>query len=140
MSIISEVIGGGAEGLLKGVGELAKDIRIAITGKDPVKIAEAEAKLLEMEFIAQKAQTDINLVEARNPNLFVSGWRPFIGWVCGVALAWQFLGHPIFIWAIKLSGSTLEPPKLDTDGLMGLVIAMLGMGSLRTYEKFKGVN
>lgn len=141
MSIISEILTGGAKGVLEGIGTLAKDIRIAITGKDPVKMAEIEAKLLEMEFVAQKAQTDINLEEAKHPNLFVAGWRPFIGWVCGLGVFYHFIGFSLMEWCIsvlKLTGIT--PPKLDTDGLMSLVIALLGMGGLRTFEKIRGVN
>lgn len=140
MSIISDLISGGAKGLLEGVGELAKDIRIAITGKDPVKMAEIEGKLLEMEFVAQKAQTDINLIEAQNPSLFVAGWRPFIGWICGLGVFYHFIGFSLMEWSIRVFRLNIEPPKLDTDGLLGLVIALLGMGGLRTFEKVRGVN
>lgn len=139
MSIISDIFAGGAKGVLEGVGSLAKDVRIAITGKDPVKMAEIEAKLLEMEFVAQKAQTDINMEEAKNPNLFVSGARPFIIWVCGFAIAWTFIGHPLFIWIVKISGSSLQAPILNTDGLISLVLSLLGLGGLRTFEKIRGV-
>lgn len=139
MSIIADLTSGGVTGLLKGIGELAQSIRIAITGKDPIKMAEIEAKLLELEFAAQKAQTDINIEEAKHPNLFVAGARPFIIWVCGVALAWQFIGHPLFIWIVKIAGSNLQPPELNTDGLISLVISLLGLGGLRTFEKIRGV-
>ena len=140
MSFISDIFAGGTKGVLEGVGSLAKDIRIAITGKDPVKMAEIESKLLEMEFISQKAQSDINLVEAQNPNLFVSGWRPFIGWICGVGVFYHFIGFSLMEWFVKVFGITIETPKIDSDGLMSLVIALLGIGGLRTYEKLKGVN
>lgn len=139
MSFITDIVSGGAKGLFEGIGSLAKDIRIAITGKDPVKMAEIESKLLEMEFVAQKAQTDINLEEAKNPNLFVSGWRSAIGWVCAMGVFYHFLGFSLMEWSIKVFGLNVEPPKLDTEGLMSLVIAMLGMGSLRTFEKIRGV-
>lgn len=139
MSVISEVLAGGAEGLLKGIGDLAKDIRIAITGKDPVKMAELESKLLEMEFIAQKAQSDINLVEAQNPNLFVSGARPFIMWVCGFALAYQFILYSLICWFVALIGSTITPPILNTEGLVTILLSLLGLGGLRTYEKMNNV-
>ena len=148
MSWLSDVISGGGEGLIKGIGEAAKDIRAAITGKsviDPNKQAEIELKLQEMEqkgmeyaFLLQKAQTDINIEEAKNPNIFVSGWRPFCGWICGFALGWTFIGHPIFMWAVKLSGSTIAPPILDTNSLLTVLMAMLGIGAMRTVEKIKG--
>lgn len=140
MSIISDIFAGGAKGVLEGVGSLAKDIRIAITGKDPVKMAEIEAKLLEMEFVAQKAQTDINLEEAKNPNLFVAGWRPFIGWICGIGVFYHFIGFSLMEWFIKVFNFDITSPKLDTEGLMSLVIALLGMGGLRTFEKIRGVD
>ena len=72
-------------GIFSGLGQLLKDVRTTITGKAPIdasKLAELEAKALELEGLAQKAQTDINLVEAQNPKLFVSGWRPAVGWLC----------------------------------------------------------
>ena len=148
MSWLSDIISGGGEGLLKGVGEVAKDIREAITGKsiiDPNKQAEIEMKLLEIqnktqewEYLLAKGQLDINIEEVKNTNILVSGWRPFIGWVCGVGIAWQFILSPLIEWVCKISGKTIIPPTLDTAGLMGLVIPLLGLGGLRTYEKIKG--
>jgi len=70
--------------------------------------------------------------------VFVAGWRPFIGWVCGCGFLWAFIGQPLFEWAVKLNGLTIEPPHLLTDNLMEIVIAMLGMGTLRTFEKLQG--
>ena len=144
MSLITDLITGGVSGGIQGIfgaiGSLAKDIRSAITGEiSPEKKAEIEAKLLEMEFMSTKAQTDINLEEAKNPNMFVSGARPFIMWVCGFALAWQFIGSPIFEWVVKLSGSNITPPVIDTGGLVTVLMALLGLSGLRTYEKFNGV-
>lgn len=127
-------------GLFSSIGSLAKDIRIAITGKDPVKIAEAEAKLLELEFMSEKAQSDINMFEAQHKSLFVAGWRPFIGWICGVGVFYHFIGFSLMEWFVKVFNLQISPPALDTEGLMSLVIALLGMGGLRTYEKIKGVS
>lgn len=140
MSLITDILSGGAEGVFKGIGSLAKDIRIAITGKDSEKIAEAEAKLLELEFMSEKAQSDINMFEAQHKSLFVAGWRPFIGWICGLGVFYHFIGFSLMEWCIRVFGLDIEPPKIDTDGLMSLVIALLGMGGLRTYEKIKGVS
>lgn len=140
MNIISDIFAGGAKGVFEGVGSLAKDLRSAITGEiSPEKKADIETKLMELEFVAQKAQTDINLAEAQNPNIFVSGWRPFIGWVCGIALMYTFVGYSLIEWGLALAGSDIKPPILKTDYLFELVLAMLGMGGLRTFEKFKGV-
>lgn len=81
------------------------------------------------------AQVEINKLEAAHKSLFVAGWRPFIGWVCGVALAWAFLGHPLFEWIVALGLIDVEPPDLQIDTLMELVMGMLGLAGLRTWEK-----
>ena len=141
MAIIETLIAGGVKPVFEGIGGLAKDIRAAITGKeilDPTKLAELESKAMEIEFAATKAQTDINLEEAKNPNLFVSGWRPYIGWVCGTALLWQMMGSSIFEWVVKICGKDLQPPTMDTAGLISILIALLGLGGYRTVEKLKG--
>jgi hypothetical protein len=96
--------------------------------------------LMELEFASQKAQTEINLAEAQHPSVFVAGWRPAIGWVCALGLAYQFLLNPTLMWIIKLFGSTIQPPDLATEGLMTLVMSLLGLGGLRTYEKVREVN
>ncbi len=104
-------------------GNLAWDIREAIKGKelDPEKLIEL--------------QTKINAVEAQHRTLFVAGWRPFIGWICGVALAYNFVIRDLFIWITK---TTEAPPALQMDHLMTVLLGMLGLGGLRTYEKIKG--
>jgi len=104
-------------------GNLAWDIREAIKGKelDPEKLIEL--------------QTKINAVEAQHRTLFVAGWRPFIGWICGVALAYNFVVRDLFIWITK---TTEAPPALQMDHLMTVLLGMLGLGGLRTYEKIKG--
>jgi hypothetical protein len=103
-------------------GNLAWDIREAIKGKelDP-------NQLLEI-------QTKINELEAQHRTVFVAGWRPFIGWVCGVALAYNFVIRDLFIWAIKPESI---PPALQMEHLMTVLLGMLGLGGLRTYEKIK---
>src|SRR5574343_306482 len=140
MDIIGTVLSGGIKPIFEGIGSLAKDIRQAITGEiSPEKKAEIEQRAMEIEFAATKAQTDINLEEARNPNLFVSGWRPFVGWTCGFSLGWQFIGNPIFDWIVKLTGKNIAAPALDTGSLITVLFALLGLGGLRTYEKNKEV-
>ncbi len=103
-------------------GNLAWDIREAIKGKelDPEKLIEL--------------QTKINAVEAQHRTLFVAGWRPFIGWICGVALAYNFVIRDLFIW---ITQTTEAPPALQMDHLMTVLLGMLGLGGLRTYEKIK---
>jgi len=140
-SIIAKVFSGGVGAIFSGVGSLAKDIRSLITGKpDPEKMLIVEQKLMELEFVANKTQNDINLVEAKHPNIFVSGWRPSIGWTCSAAILYNFVLCPILTWIFAIYGITTPPPVLDTGSLMTLVLSLLGLGGMRTYEKFKNVN
>lgn len=129
-------------GIFSGAGQLLKDIRATITGKeilDPTKLAELEAKSLELEGAIMNAQAEINKIEAGSSRIFVAGWRPFIGWCGGIGVFYHFVGHPLFVWVIAIFNLTIVPPVLDTEGLLSLVFAMLGIGTLRTYEKVKGV-
>ena len=106
---------------------------------DPEAKAKFESELRNSLQLWDKGQTDVNAVEAANPNMFVSGWRPFIGWVCGLALAYQYVAAPLIMWLATSVGIKLAMfPKLD-DTLWQLVFAMLGLGGMRTFEKIKGV-
>ena len=136
MSILTDISSGAVGGLLGGVGQLARDIRQAITGDLPAeKQAEITQKLLELENSAMAAQTTINLEEAKSENLFVSGWRPFIGWVGGFSLAYAAIIEPFISWAAKVSGYTGTFPPLDTQITMQVLIGILGLGAYRSYDK-----
>lgn len=85
-------------------------------------------------------QTDVDKIEAANPNLFIAGWRPFVGWVCGVGLAMSVILNPLLTWVSALFGHSITLPKLDDPLLQSTLAGMLGLGyGLRTLEKFKGV-
>jgi len=104
-----------------------------------------EGEITKAAIAVQQAQIEVNKVEAASSSLFVAGWRPFIGWVCGAALAWQFVGHPIVTYFVNLysikSGVILPPlPQLDGDQLYPILMGMLGLGGMRTFEKLKGVD
>ena len=110
---------------------------------DSTKAAEAKLELLKLqtsgELQAIAGQLEVNREEARNPSIFVSGWRPFIGWICGVALTYQYLLRPIISLSGELSGHPIpDVPGLD-DNLWELLLGLLGLGGLRTFEKVKGV-
>ncbi|BAQ92909.1 MAG: hypothetical protein CBE33_05170 [Candidatus Pelagibacter sp. TMED273] len=116
-------------GLLKGgnkeksnLGSLAWEIREAIKGKelDPNELIQI--------------QTKINEIEAKHRSVFVAGWRPFVGWVCGIALAYNFIIRDLFIWALQPEE---VPPALQMEHLMTVLMGMLGLGGLRTFEKIK---
>lgn len=92
---------------------------------------------------AQELQLQINLAEAGHSSVFVAGWRPFIGWVCGVGFLWEFLLYPLATWAAMsgLLGPDVVIPVLPTNGnLLELTLGMLGMAGLRTWEKSRGIN
>lgn len=98
-----------------------------------------EFKEIDAQLAMAKGQTDTNLAEASNTKLFVSGWRPFIGWICGLGLASQFIVAPFATWAATLIGHPVTFPTLDLGTLMTLLAGMLGLGTLRTTEKINGV-
>lgn len=109
---------------------------------DPQKKAEAEMELFKMAQAGdlQKVigQLEVNAKEAAHPSTFVAGWRPFAGWVGGLGLAYAAIGHYILVW---LSGiyAFPPPPQVDTEILLYVLGGMLGLGTLRTYEKKQGV-
>lgn len=86
------------------------------------------------------AQAEINKIEAASASVFVAGWRPFIGWVCGIALAWAFIISPTVQWAAALAGHVTPLPELDTATIFQLVLAMLGLSGWRSLDKIKGVD
>jgi hypothetical protein len=136
MSVLTEISSGAVGGLLGGVGQLARDLREAITGDlPPEKQAEIQTKLLELENGAMAAQSSINLEEAKSERLFVAGWRPFIGWVCGSAFAYAAILEPLMSWIAKVYGYTGSFPKIDTTITMQVLVGILGLGAYRSYDK-----
>jgi hypothetical protein len=160
MSIVSELIAGGAAGLFQGIGTFAKDIRAAITGEsviDPNKRAELLLNAQALEAAAEKAkmdyeqtmataQTAINAVEAANQSIFVSGWRPAVGWVCVAGLFYTFLLKPLFPWfaAVICNIGGYKPvvpllPEVPMGDLIVLLGGMLGLGAMRSVDKYNAV-
>ena len=84
------------------------------------------------------AQAQANIEAAKHPSLFVSGARPAILWICAFGLGWQFVFQPVFIWGLAVSGVDLAIPMIPTEGLMSLTLSLLGLGAMRSAEKFKG--
>lgn len=100
-----------------------------------------EQAMLQGDVALLQGQLAINAEEAKHESIFVSGWRPFIGWVCGSAFAWTFVVGPMLVWGVALFGH--EPPKLlllDTNAIMPVLLGMLGLGGLRTFEKVQDAN
>lgn len=86
------------------------------------------------------AQIEVNKAEAASGSTFKGGWRPFIGWTCGVAFAYHFVLQPLLVFGVTVAGVTLPPlPTFDMSSLMTVLGGLLGLGGLRTFEKYKGV-
>ena len=110
--------------------------------KEEARRAEADflTMVAEGELKQVIAQLEINAREAAHPSVFVAGWRPFVGWVCGTGFAVQFVIAPIAEWLAALSGHPVKFPELDMETLLTLLGGLLGLGGLRTFEKLKGAN
>lgn len=117
---------------------------------DPAQRDAAKLKLLELQQQGELqvlnadlqialAQNETNKVEAADPDLFKSGWRPAVGWVCVAGLTYTFLGQPLLSWASGL-WAVPNPPTLDMGDLFTLLAGMLGLGGFRTFEKYHGVH
>lgn len=100
---------------------------------------QTDFKELEAQIAEIQSQTDTNKAEATNSSIFVAGWRPYVGWVCGTGLAYQYLFNPIFSWVAVIMHWPV-PPELDLSTLITMLGGMLGFGAMRTAEKIKGVN
>lgn len=121
-----------------GVGAVADLVQTAINKIWPDKTEQEKQQLAAAVMVVQ-GQLDINKAEAANPNVFVSGWRPAIGWVCGAACAWNWIGLPVAKMGLQLSGHELAMSPADLSEMMPVLLGMLGLSGFRSYEKVKGV-
>jgi len=96
-----------------------------------------------MERLRQRphlAQVAVNRTEASHRSTWVAGWRPAIGWTCAAGLGYHFILHPLLAWAVSIGDASISlPPDIDVGPLLTLVMSMLGLGGLRTFEKAKGL-
>lgn len=121
-----------------GAGEIADLAKDVIDKIFPDKTEQERAQMAQVMTIIQ-GQIDTNKAEAANPSMFVAGWRPFIGWVCGTGFAVSALG-PLLEWGATLAGHPVKFPAPDLSVMMPLLCGMLGLGYYRTQEKLGGVN
>lgn len=133
-------------GIIKGlVGPVADILDKFVEDKDQkAKLAHEIATMAEKAaHEAAMAQIEVNKTEAAHRSLFVAGWRPFIGWVCGIALTYHFVVNPMLVFGLVAFNVTgLHPsdlPKFEMESLMTVLFGMLGLGGLRTFEKSKGL-
>jgi len=116
---------------------------------DPAQGAAAKLELLKMQQSGELAQLTadtslmieqikVNQAEAQNPSLFVSGWRPAIGWVCGAACGWNWIGLPIAKLGMEIYGHPITLSPADLTEMLPVLMGMLGLGGLRTIEKLNG--
>jgi len=123
---------------ISGLGEVAGLATAVIEKIWPNKTEQEKAELAAALALVQ-GQLAVNQVEAASASTFVSGWRPFIGWVCGSACAWNWIGLPMAKAGLLLAGTTLELAPADLTEMLPVLMGMLGLGALRTFEKTKGV-
>ena len=134
LGIIQGILGGGQGGALKTISKVIDDLHTS----DEEKL---DKKIL-MQRLQQKLadkQLDVNANEAGHRSIFVSGWRPFIGWCGGFALAFEFILSPGIEWYAKFAGLSLTAPEIQTGPLLAIVTSMLGVAGLRSFEKSKGL-
>jgi hypothetical protein len=120
------------QNLIDGSGEVLDRLLPA-----PEERAKAELARHEIARLPALRQIEVSLAQAPEHTLFVAGWRPTIGWVCALALTWAFLVQPVAVWVVTTFRLGVAMPAVVTDHLLELVLAMLGIAGLRTFEKTK---
>jgi hypothetical protein len=128
-------------GLLGGQGGALKTISKVVDELHTSEDEKLDKKIL-MQRIQQKLaekQLDVNAKEASHRSIFVAGWRPAIGWCGAGALFFEFILSPCIEWYAKFAGMNISAPDIETGPLLAIVTSMLGVASLRSYEKSKGL-
>ena len=123
---------------LFGVGEVAGLANTVINKLWPDKTEQEKQELAAAVMVVQ-GQIDTNKEEAKSPSVFVSGWRPFIGWACGVACAWNWIGLKVALFIAAYLGHPPNITPADITEMMPVLLGMLGLGGMRTVEKIQGV-
>ncbi|MBI5141131.1 MAG: hypothetical protein HZA20_02920 [Nitrospirae bacterium] len=141
MSILAKILGAGD--VVKSVGDTLDNLFTSdeerAEKQNELAKAELQFRTLEAQLTANQniAQTEVNKVEAASASLFVAGWRPAIGWIGAIALAYQFILYPLLLWLPQVK----NPPKpLESDMLMTIITGMLGIAGMRSYDKMKGTD
>ena len=133
--IFGSIAGGGMVSAAEGVANIIDQF---VETDDEKRVAEMiKAKLMMKPSLAQ---VELNKIEAGHRSIFVAGWRPFIGWVCGFALLWHFILFDLLTWVtVNFFPHVTEIPELTgTETLVTVLLSLLGLGAMRTAEKFGG--
>tara|TARA_R100001143_G_scaffold26010_1_gene26273 strand:+ start:344 stop:751 length:408 start_codon:yes stop_codon:yes gene_type:complete len=129
-------------GLISSVLPLVGDVVKRFLPEDKEERARAEreieAQLMKHLSSIDVAQLEINRAEALHRSVWVAGWRPFTGWSCGIALAYSYVLQPILVFIMAQTGTLVTLPTMNLGEMMPVLMGMLGLGGLRTYEKYKG--
>ena len=126
--------------VLGGIRDVVK-ARVTDVNQQAAIEADLTKKVMELDWAQIQGQLAINLAEASHQSVFVSGWRPAIGWVCGASLGYNFVLQPLLAFLVGVYAKELPPlPTLDTATLMLIVTGMLGLGGMRSLEKIKSKN
>ena len=123
---LASIVGGGIAEPIKAIGNVLDKLFTS----DDERLTHDEV-LTRLAQRPNEVQAEINKVEAQHRSIFVAGWRPFIGWVCGIGFLYDILIRPI------ANGFGLHFPPIDTEMLKAIVFALLGLGAYRTIEKIK---
>lgn len=142
--ILGDIIKGGTDIIKEFVTDKDKQIQAEYALKQLQ--LNAETILREKEYEVQKAQIEVNKEEAKSTNLFVSGWRPSIGWVCSIAFGCNFILFPLMSWILPIisvwfpEAKNITPPDpFSLSEMMPVLFGILGLGGMRSYEKKGGV-
>ncbi len=143
---IGEAVGGASAGPFGAIGPVFSFLDDAIKRAWPDKTeaakiaAQLQTEILKGDLQNLQQQVSVNAIEAASPSLFVAGWRPFVGWICGTALAYNFVVQPFIAFTVGVFAWKLPPlPVLDSGSLTTVLLGMLGIAGMRTVEKIKGV-
>jgi hypothetical protein len=133
--IFGSIVGGGVVSAAEGVANIID--RFVETDDEKQAAEIIKAKLMMTPSLAQ---IELNKIEAGHRSIFVAGWRPFIGWVCGFALLWHFILFDLLNWITVnfFSHVTKLPDLTGTETLVTVLLSLLGLGAMRTVEKFGG--
>ena len=123
---------------ITGLGAVS-DLANSVIGKIWPDKTEAEKQQLAAAVMVIQGQLEVNKAEAANPSLFVSGWRPAIGWICGMACAWNWVGLPMAKLGLALGGVEIALEPANITEMMPILLGLLGLSGFRSYEKVKGV-